>query len=156
MENVADYKEIVDVIKESGGEAFKFCYQCGLCDTVCPWNRVRTFSMRKIIREATFGMTQVESEDIWRCTSCGNCPRQCPRGVKIIESGVSLRRIATEYGVFPTSVLPVRGISASLIGEGNPLNEKRTNRGGLGRRSVCKSVQRGDGNFIFPRLLPEL
>jgi heterodisulfide reductase subunit C len=53
VENVADYKEIVDVIKESGGDGFKFCYQCGLCDTVCPWNRVRTFSMRKIIREAT-------------------------------------------------------------------------------------------------------
>jgi Fe-S oxidoreductase len=48
--------------------------------------------------------------------------------VKIIESGVSLRRIATEYGVFPTPVLPIRGVSASLIGEGNPLNEKRENR----------------------------
>ena len=36
MENVADYKEIVDVIKDSGGEAFKLCYQCGLCDVVCP------------------------------------------------------------------------------------------------------------------------
>ena len=128
MENVADYKEIVDVIKESGGDGFKFCYQCGLCDTVCPWNRVRAFSMRKIIREATFGMTQVEGEDIWRCTTCGNCPRQCPRGVKIIESGVSLRRIATEYGVFPTSARPIRTISGSLTGEGNPLNEKREDR----------------------------
>jgi Fe-S oxidoreductase len=84
--------------------------------------------MRKIIREATFGMTQVEGEDIWRCTSCGNCPRQCPRGVKIIESGVSLRRIATEYGVFPTSVRSIRTISGSLTGEGNPLNEKREDR----------------------------
>ena len=128
MENVADYKEIVDVIKGSGGEDFKYCYQCGLCDTVCPWNRVRSFSMRKIIREATFGMTQVEGEDIWRCTSCGNCPRQCPRGIKIIEAGVSLRRIATEYGVFPTSARPIRTISASLTGEGNPLNEKREDR----------------------------
>ncbi|MEJ2245795.1 MAG: Fe-S oxidoreductase, partial [Acidobacteriota bacterium] len=39
MENISDFKEIVDVIKEKGGEAFKYCYQCGLCDTVCPWNR---------------------------------------------------------------------------------------------------------------------
>jgi Fe-S oxidoreductase len=84
--------------------------------------------MRKIIREATFGLTEIESEEMWRCTTCGNCPRQCPRGVKIIESGVSLRRIATEYGVFPTPVLPVRGISASLVGEGNPLNEERKKR----------------------------
>ena len=128
MENVADYREIVDVIKESGGDAFKSCFQCGLCDSVCPWNRVRDFSMRKIVRQATFGMTEIESEDIWRCTTCGRCPQQCPRDVRQIESGIALRRIATEYGVFPTSVKPIRTISASLIGEGNPLNEERKNR----------------------------
>jgi Fe-S oxidoreductase len=84
--------------------------------------------MRKIVREATFGMTDIESDDIWRCTTCGTCPQKCPRDVKQIESGVSLRRIATEYGVFPASANPVRAISASLTGEGNPLNEKRGDR----------------------------
>ena len=128
MENLADYKEIVDVIKANGGEAFKLCYQCGICDTVCPWNLVRDFSMRRIIRQATFGMTDIESEEMWRCTTCGNCPRQCPRGVEIIEAGVSLRRIATEYGVFPTPVSPIRGVSASLLGKGNPLSEDREKR----------------------------
>jgi Fe-S oxidoreductase len=128
VENVADYKEIVEVIKESGGEAFKLCYQCGLCDVVCPWNRVRTFSMRKIVREATFGLTDIESDDIWLCSTCGSCPQQCPRDVRQIESGVALRRIATEYGVFPTTAKPVRGVSASLTAEGNPLNEKREDR----------------------------
>ena len=128
MENVADYKEIVDVIKENGGEAFKLCYQCGLCDVVCPWNRVRTFSMRKIVREATFGLTDIESDDIWLCSTCGTCPQECPRDVRQIESGVALRRIATEYGVFPTSVQSIRTVSASLRGAGNPLNEKREDR----------------------------
>lgn len=128
MENVADYKEIIGVIKENGGDAFNRCFQCGLCDTVCPWNRVRSFSMRKIVRQATFGMTEIEGEDIWLCTTCGRCPQRCPRDVKQIESGVALRRIATEYGVFPTSVKPIRSISASLIAEGNPLNEERKNR----------------------------
>jgi len=128
VENVADYKEIVDVIKENGGEAFKLCYQCGLCDVVCPWNRVRTFSMRKIVREATFGLTDIESDDIWLCSTCGTCPQRCPRDVRQIESGVALRRIATEYGVFPTSVQSIRTVSASLRGAGNPLNEKREDR----------------------------
>ncbi len=128
MENLADYKEIVEVIKDSGGDLFKRCFQCGLCDTVCPWNRVRDFSMRGIVRQATFGMTDIESEDIWRCTTCGRCPQQCPRDVRQIESGVALRRIATEYGVFPTAVKPIRTISGSLIGEGNPLSEERKNR----------------------------
>jgi Fe-S oxidoreductase len=128
VENLGDYKEIVDVIKASGGEAFKLCYQCGLCDVVCPWNRVRTFSMRRIVREASFGMTDIESDDIWLCSTCGICPQQCPRDVRQIESGVALRRIATEYGVFPNTAKPVRGVSASLTAEGNPLNEKREDR----------------------------
>ncbi len=130
MENVADYKEIVDVVKANGGEAFKLCFQCGLCDAVCPWNRVRNFSMRRIVREAAFGMTDIESDDIWLCTTCGVCPQQCPRDVKQIESGTALRRIATEYGVFPTTARPIRTVSASLRGAGNPLNEKRENRAG--------------------------
>jgi Fe-S oxidoreductase len=150
VETVAPLKEIIDVIKESGGEGFKFCYQCGLCDTVCPWNRVRTFSMRKIVRQATFGLTEIESEDMWLCTTCGNCPRQCPRGVKIIESGVALRRIATEYGVFPTPVRAVRTVSASLMGEGNPLNEKRANRADWAEGLSVKTFSEGMEILYFP------
>ena len=150
MENVADYKEIIDVIKESGGEAFKRCFQCGLCDVVCPWNKVRTFSMRKIVREATFGLTEIESEDIWRCTTCGTCPRQCPRDVQQIESVVSLRRIATEYGVFPNSVSPIRAVSGSLIGEGNPLSEERAKRGDWAKGLSVKTFTEGMEILYFP------
>lgn len=128
METATPFKEIIEVIKSSGGDAFKRCFQCGLCDTVCPWNKVRSFSMRKLVREATFGLTEIESEDLWRCTTCGKCPQQCPRDVRQIDSGVALRRIATEYGVFPPSVKPVRTASGSLVGEGNPLSEERKNR----------------------------
>lgn len=128
METVTPFKEIVDAIKASGGDAFKYCYQCGMCDTVCPWNRVGSFSMRKLVREATFGLTEIESEDIWRCTTCGKCPQVCPRGVKQIESGIALRRIATEYNVFPKAVEPIRTIAANLRAEGNPFGEDRTNR----------------------------
>ena len=154
METVADYKEIIDVIKESGGEAFKLCFQCGLCDTVCPWNRVRTFSMRKIVRQATFGFTEIESEDIWRCTTCGRCPQQCPRDVKQIESGVALRRVATEYGVFPTSVKPIRTVSASLIAEGNPFGEKRKNRADWAKGLSVKTFTEGMEILYFPGCYP--
>jgi len=128
METAVPSKEIIEVIKESGGDAFKRCYQCGLCNTVCPWNLVRTFSMRKLVRQAAFGLTEIELEDMWLCTTCGKCPPQCPRDVKQIDSGIALRRIATEYGVFPASAKPVSAISASLAGEGNPLNEERAKR----------------------------
>ena len=150
MENLSDYKEIADVIKDSGGEAFKLCYQCGLCDVVCPWNRVRNFSMRKIIRQATFGLTDIESDDIWRCTTCGICPQQCPRDVKQIESGVALRRIATEYGVFPTTAKPVRGVSASLLGKGNPLGEDREKRADWAQGLSVKPFAEGMEILYFP------
>ena len=128
LETVAPFKEVVDEIMEAGGDAFRFCFQCGLCDAVCPWNRVRQFSIRKIIREATFGLTEIDGEDIWRCTTCGRCPDRCPRGVKQIEVGVSLRRVASEYEVFPSSVRSARTARASLISEGNPLQGERQKR----------------------------
>ena len=150
MENVADFKEIVDAIKANGGDAFKLCFQCGLCDVVCPWNRVRIFSMRKIVREAAFGMTDIESEDIWRCTTCGRCPQQCPRDVKQIESGVALRRIATEYGVFPTAARPIRAVRGSLMGEGNPMNEARKNRANWAEGLSVKTFTEGMEILYFP------
>jgi Fe-S oxidoreductase len=154
VETVTPYKEIIDVIKESGGEAFKLCYQCGLCDTVCPWNKVRTFSIRKIIREATFGLTEIESEDIWRCTTCGRCPQQCPRGVQQIELGVSLRRIATEYGVFPTPVKPIRTVSAGLVAQGNPFGEERKTRAHWTEGLSVKTFTEGMEILYFPGCYP--
>ena len=68
METVAAIREITDVIQEKGGGSFQLGYQCGICDVVCPWNKVRPFSMRKIVRQATYGLTEMEHEDIWRCT----------------------------------------------------------------------------------------
>ena len=56
--------------------------------------------MRKLIREATFGMTEIESEEMWRCTTCGKCPQRCPRDVKQIDDMIALRRMATEYKFF--------------------------------------------------------
>jgi Fe-S oxidoreductase len=154
VENLADYKEIIDAIKESGGEAFKRCYQCGLCDVVCPWNQVRSFSMRKIVRQAAFGLTEIESEDIWLCTTCGKCPEQCPRDVKQIESGVALRRIATEYGVFPKPVDPIRTVRGSLVAEGNPLSEERKNRANWAEGLSVKTFTEGVEILYFPGCYP--
>jgi Fe-S oxidoreductase len=154
VENVADYKEIIDVIKASGGEAFKRCFQCGLCDVVCPWNRVRNFSMRKIVRQATFGMTDIESEDIWLCTTCGRCPQHCPRDVQQIESGIALRRIATEYGVFPKSVTPIRTIRGSLVGEGNTLSEERAKRGDWAKGLSVNNFSEEMDILYFPGCYP--
>ena len=124
METVTPFAEIVDEIKEAGGEAFKYCYQCGKCDVVCPWNRVRPFSIRKIVWQAALGLPEIELDEIWRCTTCGRCPSQCPRGVEQIEVGVAIRRIAAAYDVFPASVAAYGHRRGSLASDGNPLGER--------------------------------
>jgi len=128
MEVVTPLAEIVEEIKEAGGEAFKYCFQCGKCDVVCPWNKVRPFSIRKIVWQATLGLPEIELDEIWRCTTCGMCPAACPRGVEQIEVGVAIRRIATAYDVFPSSVEAFSAAGASLAGDGNPLGEERDSR----------------------------
>ena len=149
METVAPFKEVIAEVIEAGGEAFRHCYQCGKCDTVCPWNRVRTFSIRKIIREASFGLTEIEGEDIWLCTTCGNCPQNCPRGVKQIEVGVSLRRVASNYDVFPASVRSARTARASLISEGNPLQFERNKRADWAKDLPVKPFAEGMEVLLF-------
>lgn len=145
METVAPYKEIIDEIKASGGDAVKYCYQCGKCDTVCPWNRVRQFSMRKLIREATFGLTEIDQEEMWRCTTCGRCPQKCPRDVRQIDDMVALRRIATNYNVFPAAVKPARAAGGNLMTVGNPLGEDREKRAdwaqGLGIKAFDENTE---------------
>ncbi|MCX7856421.1 MAG: (Fe-S)-binding protein [Deltaproteobacteria bacterium] len=123
MEIVAPFKEVIDEIKQYGGERVKYCYQCGKCDAVCPWNRVRVFSMRRLIRDAVFGLTEIEKEDIWRCTTCGRCVLLCPRDVRQIDDIVAIRRMATAYNVFPSSTKTYRQIATYLISKGNPFNE---------------------------------
>jgi Fe-S oxidoreductase len=151
VEIVAPFQEAIDAIKEAGGEAYKFCYQCGLCDTVCPWNRVRDFSMRKIVRQAAFGLPEIEGEDIWRCTTCGRCPQRCPRGVGTIDVSVSFRRIASEAGISPA---PIHTVSASLGAEGNPLGEQRAKRGDWAEGLSVKTFTEGMEILYFPGCYP--
>lgn len=149
METIAPFLEVIDEINDAGGDIFKLCFQCGLCDTVCPWNKVRTFSMRKLIREAAFGLSEVEGEDIWRCTTCGTCPAQCPRGVKQIDIVMALRRVATEYELFPPSVKPARTARASLISEGNPLQGDRGKRADWAKDLAIKPYAEGMDALYF-------
>lgn len=150
METVAPFKEIIEEIKLNGGEAVKYCYQCGKCDTVCPWNKIIKFSMRKLIREATFGISEIEREEIWRCTTCGKCPQQCPRDVKQINDMIALRRMATGYGVFPASVKTVRTISGGLNAQGNPFGEDRNTRADWAEGLSVKPFTEGMEILYFP------
>jgi Fe-S oxidoreductase len=143
VETVVPPKEIIEEIRQAGGTTFKYCYRCGKCDVVCPWSRVRNFSIRKIVQQATFGLPEIELEDLWLCTTCGNCPSHCPRGVDQIEVGVSLRRIATQYGVFPGGARGVGPVGGSLATEGNPLSGQRECRADWAKDLSVKPFSEG-------------
>ena len=149
VETVTPLAEIVDEIGQAGGEAFKYCYQCGKCDVVCPWNRVRPFSIRKIVWQATLGLPEIELDEIWRCTTCGMCPANCPRGVQQIEVGVAIRRMATAYDVFPSSVAGLSAAGSSLAGEGNPVGEAREKRDAWARDLDLKPFAEGMEVLFF-------
>jgi len=67
-----------------------------------------------------------------------------------IDSGVALRRIATEYGVFPDPVKPIKTIAASLVAEGNPLSEERKKRADWAKEAGVKSFEEGMEILYFP------
>jgi Fe-S oxidoreductase len=150
VETISPYRDIIELIKESGGDAVKLCYLCGLCDTVCPWNRIRKLSVRKIIREAQLGFTEIEKEEIWLCTTCGRCPDQCPRDVRQLEDIMALRRIATKYGVFPVQIRPVRTAKGGLIAQGNPFGEERNKRGNWAEDLSLRKFKEGMEFLYFP------
>jgi Fe-S oxidoreductase len=94
-------------------------------------------------------LPEIELEDIWRCTTCGRCPSQCPRGVEQIKVSVAIRRIATQYGVFPGAVRAVRAVTGSLAADGNPLNEERGKRDAWAAGLPVKPFEEGMEALYF-------
>jgi Fe-S oxidoreductase len=148
------FKVVIDGLKEAGGEAFKFCYQCGKCDTACPWNRVRKFLLRRMINQAKFGVVPFESEDLWLCATCNNCVKRCPRGVEIIDVVRAMRRLLVPDGVVPTSIPNLRGIMTSLASVGNPWGQEPQDRPNWAKDVSVKEFTEGTETLYFPCCYP--
>jgi Fe-S oxidoreductase len=146
---LSPYKAVVDGVKDEGGGADKFCYECGKCDTVCPWNRVRKFPVRRIINQAKFGVVPFESEDLWLCTTCGNCVQRCPRGVKIIDVMRAMRRVLVPDGVVPTSIPNLRGFMTSIASVGNPWGQEPQDRANWAKDLEVKEFSEGTEVLYF-------
>ena len=151
---LAPFKDVIDGLKEAGGEAFKFCYQCGKCDTVCPWNRVRKFFLRRMINQAKFGVVPFESEDLWLCATCRNCVQRCPRGVEIIDVMRAMRRLLVPDGVVPASIPNLRGVMTSIASVGNPLRQEPEARANWAKDLSVKPFTEGTETLYFPCCVP--
>ncbi len=143
--------EVVETLVEAGGEAFKSCYQCGLCTSACPWNLVRSFFIRRFIHQAQVGLVELESEETWLCTSCGACVERCPRGVEIIDIYRAIRRIATEWGGAPKALVTVL---SRIKSSGNPWGGDRKDRSNWAKDLGLKPFTADTEFLYFPCCTP--
>ncbi len=146
-------KEVVDVVLEAGGEPLKLCYQCGLCTATCPWNLVRSFSIRGMVHQSQLGLVDFESEDIWLCATCNTCVKRCPRGVEIIDIMRALRKVIVEMGV--AKVPDALRLSAKNVSvTGNPLAELQEKRADWAKDLDVKPFIEGTELLYFPCCYP--
>ena len=153
MEVVAPLKEASDMIRDAGGEAFKLCFQCGLCTVSCPWNIVRSFIPHRMVCEARYGLADLEDEAWWLCSTCNTCVSRCPRGVGITDILRAVRSIMLEYqySMAPESL---RSAMGSLSGEGNPWGEEREKRADWVQDLDVKTFTRDMEFLYFPCCVP--
>jgi len=139
VEAVAPFKEAVEMIREAGGEAFRACFQCGLCTASCPWNSVRTFMPHKKITESKYGLVELSEEDWWLCSTCHLCVSRCPRGVAITDVIRAVRNVT--LGSLPRAVpASLKSAVASLKSNGNPWGGQRGERTEWARDLALPSV----------------
>ncbi|MFC1925083.1 (Fe-S)-binding protein [Chloroflexota bacterium] len=151
VEILTPFKDITEFIEESGSDAFKDCFQCGRCETYCPWNRTgRRFDVRRIIHESQLGIVAVESEDMWLCVTCRNCVEHCPRGVDTIELMTALRRVLIPDGKVPPGLPTVSAVMAGVATVGNPWKAEPEDRAKWAKDLSVKDFTEGTGVLYFP------
>ena len=149
MQVVVPDREVMEIIKEQGGEIAELCYQCGTCTAVCPWNRVKSFKVRELMHRAQLGLIDFEDEDLWTCLMCNNCVVKCPRGVKQVEIMRAFRRVVVEIGAgkIPDSL---RLATKNVAAVGNPLGEAREKRPEWAKDLDVKTFTKGTEILYFP------
>jgi heterodisulfide reductase subunit C len=97
-----------EVAKEHGGEAIKYCFQCGTCAAGCPIRTIEgSFNPRTIIRKVLLGLKKdvLSSKEIWMCSNCYICYERCPQDVRFTDIIFALRNIATREGYAHSSFI---------------------------------------------------
>ena len=147
MDTVSPLKEGIEFVNERGGASSILCFQCGLCTTACPWNNIKPFIPHKLMRQAQFGLYELENEQWWWCTACRKCEERCPRGVAIPGIQRAVRELATEWQANPSSI---RSVASSLATLGNPWQGEKQERTRWAAGRDIPQYTKGMDFFYFP------
>ncbi|NOX36214.1 MAG: (Fe-S)-binding protein [Calditrichaeota bacterium] len=124
---VFDYDvDVLDKIASiPGAESIAWCYQCAQCVPVCPVNEVGDYGPRKIYRRLQFGIDLLTDDELWKCTTCMNCLRVCPKDVNMIDIMPAVREEAVMEGHVPAEL---QEVFENTFEYGNPLGESPRKR----------------------------
>ncbi len=108
-----------------GGESMRACYQCGKCVPVCPVDHVGDYGPQKIFRQLQTGLDLFNADALWKCTTCMNCLRVCPKEVDMIKIMPAVREEAVMEGKVPDEL---QEVFESTFEYGNPMGESQRKR----------------------------
>ncbi|MDH5671219.1 MAG: (Fe-S)-binding protein [Myxococcales bacterium] len=119
-------EKIEELAALSGAESIAYCYQCAKCVGVCPVDAAGgDYGPRKIYRRLQTGLNIFDSPDLWKCTTCQNCVRVCPKGVDMVQ----IMPAARERSVLDGKVPPELQEMFEHVAEyGNPMGESPRKR----------------------------
>ena len=110
----------------AGGESMGWCYQCGQCVPVCPIDTVGgEYGPQKIYRKLQLGLDLFTDDDLWKCTTCMNCLRVCPKAVDMVQIMPAVREEAVLEGHVPQEL---QDVFEATFEYGNPMGESQRKR----------------------------
>ncbi len=125
---------------------FYSCADCGRCSDNCPANTVGRALSPKIISikardyayenypvfgarpspgQTNFVGDVITEREIWACTTCGACERECPIFIEYIDKIVDMRRYLVEQGSMPQTL---RKPMEQIKKKGNAYGATKTKR----------------------------
>ena len=140
-----DFTKEVEEAVETG---LSTCFQCGTCTARCPTGRVSQYRSRRLFHMAQLGLKDriFESDDLWSCTTCLTCMKNCPWEVKTTDAILKMRALAASSGHIRPEHEP---LIKSLQSYDNPWLQPRSGRERWARKLDIKEMPKKQGDVLY-------
>jgi heterodisulfide reductase subunit C len=85
---------LVEKIIALSGQNLHLCFQCAKCSSGCPSVLAMEHAPNQIVRLLLLmPAAVVDSDTVWRCSSCYTCVSRCPKGIDIAKIAEAVRAL---------------------------------------------------------------